>query len=194
MERRRFSSYHQKKGTKARRPYGFSRVALGSSAKKRKRVRTIRKKISFIKAACESRPERAARAAPSGGRLQSPIIITASGSDIFIDSAILPMLVTDRDSIVQSRTNRASNSLRCCTFFARRVLQELRPLRASQCDHYRCVIRLRAIGFRCDLLDPGDVHAIRGSDAGLQRSTAQRPCASRPVAQSRCGLLPSEPR
>src|SRR5258707_10321948 len=29
------------------------------------------------------------RAAPSGGRLQSPIIITASGSDIFIDSAIL---------------------------------------------------------------------------------------------------------
>ena len=44
------------------------------------------------------------------------------------------------------------------------------------------VLWLRTIGFGCDLLDHGDVHAFPGTDADLQRSTAQRPWASRPVA------------
>jgi hypothetical protein len=36
----------------------------------------------------------------------------------------------------------------------------------------------------------GDVHAIRGSDADLQCSTAQRPCTSRPVAGETLQAVP----
>jgi hypothetical protein len=63
----------------------------------------------------------------------------------------------------------------------RHCFHQLRTLRPYQCNRYRHVIPVRAVGFRCDLLNPGDVHAFPGSDANFQRSAAQRSGASRPV-------------
>jgi hypothetical protein len=40
---------------------------------------------------------------------------------------------------------------------------------------------LRAVGFRCNLLDPGDVHALRRSDSDLQRPAARRSRPSRAI-------------
>jgi hypothetical protein len=84
------------------------------------------------------------------------------------------------DERIQSERKQDPNQSPSGSFLC--AWRQLRPSRASQCDHHRYLILLRAIGLGCDLLDDGDVHAFRGTDADLQRSTAQRPCASRPIA------------
>jgi hypothetical protein len=45
-------------------------------------------------------------------------------------------------------------------------------------------VHLRAVGFRCNLLDRGDVHALRWIDSDLQRTAAGRPRTSRTVGPS----------
>jgi hypothetical protein len=79
---------------------------------------------------------------------------------------------------------------------------QFRPLRSFQRNRDRQLVRLRAGGFRRNLLDPGDVRALRRTDCDLQRPAARRPCPVRPVARNskrfqmikkrkQCGMMSS---
>ena len=60
---------------------------------------------------------------------------------------------------------------------------QFRSLRPFQRDRGRQLIRLRAVGFRCNFLDPGDVRALRWTDSDLQRPAARRSRTSWTVAR-----------
>ena len=61
--------------------------------------------------------------------------------------------------------------------------RQFRPLRPFQHNCGRQLVRLRTGGFRRNILDPGDVQALRRSDCDLQRPAARRPCPSRTVGR-----------
>jgi len=67
-------------------------------------------------------------------------------------------------------------------FLACHCFRQLRPLRSCESNRYCYVIPVRTIGFRGDLLDPGDVHPFPGMDPDFQCSAAQRAGAAGAVA------------
>ena len=74
---------------------------------------------------------------------------------------------------------------------AHRYFHQFRPLRPFQRDRRLQFVRLRAVGFRRDFLDLGDVHSIQWSDCSFQRPATCRPCASRTIGPNRCHFHPS---
>src|SRR5439155_1614694 len=67
-------------------------------------------------------------------------------------------------------------------YLAHRHFHQFRPLRPFQRNRSLQFVRLRAVGFRRNSLDPGDVLALLWTDSDLQRAAARRPCASWAVA------------
>jgi len=51
-------------------------------------------------------------------------------------------------------------------------------------DRGRQLVDLRALGFRCDFVDSGDVRTLRGTDSGFQSPASRRACISRQITST----------
>jgi hypothetical protein len=83
----------------------------------------------------------------------------------------------------QATTSVSIPLLVVLVLLAQRHFHQLRPVCPLQRDRRCQFVRFCAVGFRRNLLDPGDVYAIHGSDSDLDRSTPRRSGAPRPVAR-----------
>jgi hypothetical protein len=66
-------------------------------------------------------------------------------------------------------------------FLAHGAFHQFRTLRPPSRDRGRQLVDLRALGFRCDFVDSGDVRTLCGTDSGFQSPASCRPRISRQV-------------
>lgn len=89
--------------------------------------------------------------------------------------------------IEQATTSVAPLFLFILIFLVRHHLCQLRSLYPSQSNSCCQLVRLRALGCRCDLSGTGDVHALPRVDSDLERSCARRAGAFGQVMQTNRG-------